>query len=78
MIHRIKIKPEYKEHIDEGKKKFEVRFNDRDYQVGDELAFVILGDEQNAELYHPSYRIVYVHTRLGMQENYVVLGLEHI
>jgi hypothetical protein len=35
--HYIKILPEYYNAIDQGKKSFEVRFNDRNYQVNDIL-----------------------------------------
>jgi len=37
--HDLKIYPEYWEDIVTGKKTFEVRKNDRDYQVGDLLLF---------------------------------------
>lgn len=35
--HKIKILPEYYNAIDSGRKTFEVRFNDRNYQVDDIL-----------------------------------------
>lgn len=35
--HYIKILPEYYHAIEQGKKSFEVRFNDRNYQVNDIL-----------------------------------------
>lgn len=37
MEHILKTWPEYFEDVRNGVKKFEVRKNDRDYQVGDEL-----------------------------------------
>ena len=37
MKHNLKILPEYFDAIVSGKKTFEVRFNDRDYQVDDIL-----------------------------------------
>jgi len=36
--HTLKIDPDYWEDIANGKKTFEVRVNDRDYRVGDNLA----------------------------------------
>lgn len=36
-VHKVKIRPEYYEPVMNGKKTFEVRYNDRDYQVGDAL-----------------------------------------
>lgn len=38
MIHQLKIKPEYFQAIAEGRKNFEVRNNDRQFQAGDFLA----------------------------------------
>lgn len=37
MIHELKILPEYFNEIMYGRKKFEVRFNDRNFKVGDTL-----------------------------------------
>ena len=39
-LHELKIKEEYLEDIKSGKKTFELRKNDRDYQVGDLIHFV--------------------------------------
>lgn len=38
MIHAIKIKPQYFDAVISGKKQFEIRKNDREYQEGDFLA----------------------------------------
>jgi ASC-1-like (ASCH) protein len=78
MIHKLKIQTNYLQHIYEGKKKFEVRLNDRDYQVGDFIIF----DEIPSPIDRPAdecktkFKIIYVHHGLGMQDNYVVLGIE--
>lgn len=37
MTHELKILPAYFDAVYDGRKKFEVRFNDRGYQVGDTL-----------------------------------------
>lgn len=37
MQHDLKILPKYFEAVKTGKKKFELRKNDRDYKVGDEI-----------------------------------------
>ncbi len=38
MIHAIKIQPPYFDDVVSGKKQFEIRLNDREYQEGDYLA----------------------------------------
>ena len=76
--HLIKIKKIYFMRLIEEQKKFEVRLNDRDYQVGDVLDFLILADDMKIEYGDVPFRIIYVHHGLGMAENYVVLGVEAI
>jgi len=50
-VHDLKIYPEYWEDIATGKKTFEVRKNDRDYQVGDLLLFRKFDHAKNDYLY---------------------------
>ena len=80
MEHSIKIEQAYLRHILEGKKTFEVRKNDRDYQVGDTIYFMPLKDENHYDVYANGYKeqlfeITYVHQGLGLQEGYCVLGI---
>ena len=79
MVHEVKIKIEYADRIVEKKKHFEVRFNDRDYQVGDFLKFRVLEDGTYINRYHEleskEYEIIYIHSGLGMKEGYIVLGI---
>lgn len=42
MLHQLKIERRYYDRIREGLKTFEIRKNDRDYQVNDEIEFQIL------------------------------------
>ena len=83
MNHRIKIQQPYLRHILEGKKTFEVRKNDRDYQVGDTIYFMPLTDENGYDVYNNGYKsqsfeITYVHQGLGLQEGYCVLGIKEV
>ena len=82
MIHRIKIQQCFLMHILEGRKTFEIRKNDRDYQVEDEIVFMPLQDE-NYNCYEggreiPNYKIIYVLSCNGLQQNHVALGIEPI
>jgi len=69
--HQLKIQRPYYERILSGEKKFEIRYNDRDYQKNDILILNALGSESTLKA-----KIIYIHTELGMAEGYVVLGIE--
>lgn len=76
--HEIKCRPEYFARLVSGQKRFEIRLNDRDYQVGDTL-IIREHDEKKGWPDHGSYGtavfpIIYM-TSFMQQENYVVLGL---
>jgi len=80
MVHELKIKQCYLCHILEGNKTFEVRKNDRDFQVGDTIRFLPLEDE-NYNVYKlveviPEYRINYILSDFsGLQQNHVCLAI---
>jgi hypothetical protein len=78
MKHELKIKEKYFLCLASGKKSFEVRLNDRDFQAGDQIEFTVLGDDGLPDsTYCPRLMgITYVHSGLGMAEGYVVLGVE--
>jgi len=78
MIHKLKIKYEYLIRIQDGLKTFEVRLNDRDYQVGDLIEFEVLPNPEIEEATKDKYIIKYIHHGLGMLENYVVLGIKKV
>jgi ASC-1-like (ASCH) protein len=68
MIHDLKIKNNYLNNLIIGKKKSEIRLNDRDYQVKDVLRF------KNKFV----FEISHIHSGLGLKGNYVVLSLNYI
>ncbi len=81
MRHSIKIEQKYLVRILTGEKLFEVRLNDRDYQVGDTLHFLPLENKDGVNAYDirsplPEYKITYIHNFLGMADGYVVLGIK--
>lgn len=47
MIHALKTEKSFYEAVREGRKRFEVRFNDRGYKVGDHLALNEYDAEKN-------------------------------
>jgi len=85
--HRIKIHPKYVERILSGQKTFEIRKNDRDYQVGDRLSMYpwewsdsdkgIKWADPNRESRNIEADIVYM-TNAYQQDDYCVLGIKLI
>lgn len=82
MLHTIKILEPYADAIVDGRKNFEVRLNDRGYNAGDEVAFIIKNDHDFTNLIHPlnnrHFKITYVHSGLGLQDGYVVFGIKEV
>lgn len=77
MTHRIKLKEQYVEAVEAGEKTFEIRYNDRGYQKGDLIKFVVVkndGDEVGLNTL-PIYEITYVQSGLGMEGGYVALAI---
>jgi len=59
MEHKLKIEENYLRNLVSGKKKAEIRFNDRDYQVGDILRF--LRNSPGNPVYF-NFKITHVHS----------------
>ena len=81
MTHYIKIKESYANAVDEGRKNFEARLNDRGYNAGDRVKFSVISDSgipMPHALDSKAYKITYVHSGLGMENGYVVFGIEEI
>lgn len=77
--HAIKIKKKYFKAVLSGEKNFEIRKNDRDYQVGDIIHFVPVDDECGMIIPHNpnAYKITYVFHggEYGLEEGYCVFGI---
>lgn len=83
MMHEVKIYKSYADAVLSGDKTFEVRLNDRGYQKGDILKFIVKEDNSMYEimshdLYEKEYEIMYVHSGLGLKENYVVMSIKPV
>lgn len=76
-IHRLKIHDKYYRAILKGTKNFEVRLNDRNYQVGDVIEFIVINDSK-LTIYTPNtrYMITYIlKDFIGLKIGYVVFGI---
>lgn len=81
MTHYIKIDNSYADAVLEGRKNFEVRLNDRGYNSGDYVCFLVMENgfrNFTHKLDGEVYRITYVHSGLGLKEGYVVFGIEKV
>ena len=85
-LHELKIKHEYLIEVDRGRKTFELRKNDRDYQVGDLIHFVDI-DGNNHIIGNPAYnkklvfQITYVLKDVpeyGLDKDYCILGIKKL
>jgi hypothetical protein len=66
--HSLKIEENYLENLLSGRKRVEIRYNDRDYQVGDQLEF------SNDDGYY-YFEIIHIHSGLGLKDGWVALSV---
>ena len=77
-IHELKIAPEYFEKVISKEKTFEFRYNDRNYQVGDILKLKEYYNQKYTDQ-SISVKITYILENFeGLNENFVVLSIEHV
>ncbi len=76
--HDLKIRPQYFTDILVGKKEFEIRYNDRNYKVGDELEL----REYDGVKYtgkHIRVLVTYIYDdTIGLKTNYIIMGIKLI
>lgn len=73
-IHNLKIRAEYALSKLKGDKMFEIRKNDRNYEVGDIVLYNVIDDaELNRQFVAKFYKITYI-TNYAQQDGYVVFG----
>ena len=89
-LHELKILHEYLVDITVGIKTFELRKNDRDYQVGDLIRFIDIGEDDTetdkcvCEPYideNTLYRITYVLKdveKYGLDKDYCILAIKKL
>lgn len=89
-LHELKILHPYLIDVTIGTKTFELRKNDRDYQVGDLIRFIDIGEDDTTTClsrYEPNidentlYRITYVLKdveKYGLDKDYCILAIKKI
>lgn len=76
MVHELKIKSKYFKSVVDGDKTFEVRFNDRDYRVGDiRILKEFNGEQYTGRVCYKFVKYVLDDFPQGLKEGYVVLGI---
>lgn len=84
MIHAIKIQPQYFDDVISGKKQFEIRLNDREYQEGDYLALneweqtSSIGGHYTGRscLVRADYILYGIKGVLGLDEDYCIMSIK--
>jgi ParB family chromosome partitioning protein len=81
-LHRIKILDSFADAVYSGDKTFEVRKNDRGYQKGDYVDFIVLYADGCEYVDHPlskkRYEITYVLSGWGIEDGYCVFGIKQV
>ena len=80
--HKLKLHKEFVKPVLEGIKTFEIRFNDRNYRVGDTLEFLPFDLEAKEKVSMPEiegkvFEITYILEGWGLCENYVVFAFKN-
>ena len=87
MKHELKIEQKYLYRILKNEKQFEIRENDRDYQVGDTIKFLPLAEndgDPKFEIYSlrddgiPEYLIHYIHSGYGLLPGIVIMSIRQV
>lgn len=81
MLHEIRINIVYADAIIDGRKNFEVRFNDKGYNAGDQVKFKVYDGAYHMNKHALDgriYDITYVHSGLGVKRDYVVFGIRAV
>ena len=80
MKHIIRIERPFAEAVCDGRKRFELRRNDRGYNTGDTVEFRCV--EQGTEIKHKintrKYKITYCLNGYGLREAFVAFGFEEV
>lgn len=79
--HEIKLSIEFCDDVFSGAKSFEIRNNDRNYQIGDIIRFIPVsgnGLHIHHSVENKEYVITYILSGWGLKEGYVALGITEV
>lgn len=79
--HNLKLNIEFCDDVLSGNKNFEIRYNDRGFQVGDFIKFVPYngeGERCSHRISNFTYRIKYILKCWGLKDGYVALAIEEV
>lgn len=77
-LHILKIRPEYFCNVLYGVKRFELRKDDRDYEVGDIIHFINSTGDEFPTNQNDVFKITYILRDVpeyGLQQGYCILGI---
>jgi hypothetical protein len=78
-IHELKILHKFCKEIVVGAKSFEIRKNDRNFQVGDILHLKEIGDNTGKYTgFEMFLRVLNIHQELGLEDGYVCMSIKRI
>lgn len=81
-LHILKIRPEYFCHVLYGVKRFELRKDDRDYEVGDIIHFInSTTEDEFPSNQNDVFKITYILRDVpeyGLQKGYCILGIRRL
>jgi len=80
MTHGLKILKEYADRVLSGEKRFEVRWDDRHFQAGDDVLYTVVDDKTREPAGHPldgsRWIVTYVQHGLGLRRGFCAFGIE--
>lgn len=78
VTHTLKLNEEFADAVYSGDKNFEVRYNDRGFQKGDEVKFEVMDGsfKVSHSLTGRKFVITYVLNGWGLEPRYVVFGIK--
>ena len=80
-LHNLKILDNFYKDVDEEKKTFELRKDDRNYKVDDLINFIVIDKKGNQIKTDVVYQIIYILRNVseyGLSSDYCILGIRKI